>query len=59
MKRSLEVWRFDGSPQLLINVFSGKGTDFENKLDCSIFEDAVSLAQAKGIQITCKAISEG
>jgi hypothetical protein len=49
----------DGAPQLLINVFSGKGLDPDNKLDCSIFEDKLALAEQAGVQIQCKLIGEG
>jgi len=45
-------------PQVLINVFTARHSDPNNLLDCGIFEDALSKAQAAPIQIHCKVIGE-
>jgi hypothetical protein len=47
-----------GAPQMLINVFSGEGLNPDNKLDCGIFQDALTLAEQNGVQIACKVIGE-
>lgn len=47
-----------GDPQMLINVFSGAGLNPDNKIDCSLFEDRLALAEQQGIQIKCKLIGE-
>jgi hypothetical protein len=45
-------------PQVLINVVSARHSDPDNLLDCGIFEDDVTKAQARPIQIACKVIGE-
>lgn len=47
-----------GDPQMLINVFSGEGLNPDNKIDCSLFEDRLALAEQQGVQIKCKLIGE-
>jgi len=48
----------DGAPQMLINVFSGEGTNPDNKLMCDIFQDRLALAEQSGVKIGCKLIGE-
>ena len=40
-------------PEVLINVVSGRRSSPDNLLACTVFEDSVYLAAAKGIQIQC------
>jgi hypothetical protein len=58
LNQSLFVDIQGGTPQLLINVFSGEGLNPDNKLDCSLFQDRLALAEQSGIQIACKLIGE-
>ena len=46
----------DRKPEVLINVVSGRRTDPNNLLDCTVFEDSVYLAASQGIRITCDLI---
>jgi hypothetical protein len=48
----------DGPPQVNINVFSGVGVTPANKLNCTMFQDNLSVAEAKGVQISCTLTSE-
>lgn len=46
------------SPQLLINVFSGRKSSKNNLLDCGIFEGTLESVQERSIPISCKLIGE-
>lgn len=48
----------DGKEQVLINVFTGRRSSQDNLITCDIFQDDVKLAQANGVKIACKMISE-
>ena len=48
----------DGKETVLINVYSGRRSNANNLLECDMFEDDVKLAEANGIHIGCKLISE-
>ncbi|GJD55525.1 hypothetical protein [Methylobacterium dankookense] len=41
-----------------INVFSARKAAPDNLLDCDLFDDAVAVARAKPIAITCRLIGE-
>jgi hypothetical protein len=41
-----------------INVFSARKAAPDNLLDCDLFDDAVAIARAKPIAITCRLIGE-
>ncbi len=47
-----------GEPQVNINVYSGRHSSENNLIDCDFFEDAVSMAASKPIQLHCKLIGE-
>ena len=47
-----------GTPQVLINVISGRHSSPDNLLDCDIFQDAITVAAKAPIQIHCKLIGE-
>ena len=48
----------DGKEQVLINVFTGRRSSQDNLIACDIFQDDVKLAEANGVKIACKLISE-
>jgi hypothetical protein len=52
------AWVRDRAVQVNINVFSARLSGPNNYLDCGLFEDAVTVARAKPIQIACKLIGE-
>ena len=45
-------------PQVLINVYTARKASPDNLIDCGIFQDDVTKAQAAPIQIACKVIGE-
>ena len=45
-----------GKPRVLINVVSARHAAPDNLLDCGIFEDDITVAQAKTPRITCDLI---
>jgi hypothetical protein len=47
-----------GPPQVNINVLSGVGVTPANKLDCTLFQDNLSVAEQQGVQVSCTAIGE-
>lgn len=51
-------WVVGGAAQININVFSARKSGPDNLLDCDLFEDAVTVAEAKPIAIACKLIGE-
>lgn len=49
----------DATVTVLVNVYSARRTPSEdNYLDCGIFQDNVTLAQEKPVEIACKLIEE-
>lgn len=46
----------DGEPLVLVNVYTARKVAKDNLLDCGIFEDKVTKAQAAPIPIACKLI---
>lgn len=51
-------WIKPGTASILINVYSARKSTDDNLLDCTIFQDTVTLANAKPIEIACKLIGE-
>lgn len=48
----------EGDLQLNVNVFSGRRSSDDNLLDCDYFQDALRVAIAKPLRITCRMIAE-
>jgi hypothetical protein len=48
----------DRKPEVLINVVSGRRTDPNNLLRCTVFEDSVYLAASQGVHVTCDLIGD-
>ncbi|MCE1235736.1 MAG: hypothetical protein LWW93_05195 [Hyphomicrobiales bacterium] len=51
-------WIKPGAASVLINVYSARKAADDNLLDCGIFQDTVTLANSKPIEIACKLIGE-
>ena len=51
-------WVKDQTPEVLINVYTARLKTADNLLDCGVFQDQLSAARAKTIQIACKLIGE-
>ncbi len=47
-----------GEPQINVNVYSARLSGPDNLLDCGLFEDAVSVAEANPVTVACKLIGE-
>lgn len=47
-----------GEVRLLINVYSGRRNSEDNVIDCGIFDDLLTLATQKPIEINCSLIGE-
>lgn len=47
-----------GEVRLLINVYSGRRSSEDNVIDCGIFDDLLTLATQKTIEINCSLIGE-
>jgi hypothetical protein len=45
-------------PEVNINVFSGRKSSPDNLLDCSIFQDAISIASKSPVTIRCRWLTE-
>jgi hypothetical protein len=44
--------------RVLINAYTARTVLSDNILDCGLFDDAISVARAQGISLTCKLIEE-
>jgi len=47
-----------GTPQVNINVYSGRRSSSDNLLDCGMFQDTLEIAVRTPIEVSCKLISE-
>lgn len=51
-------WAHAETAGILINVYSARRAVDDNILDCGLFQDTVTLAKSKPIEIACKLIGE-
>ncbi len=51
--KALAEWVAGGAARANVNVYSARFTDENNILNCGIFEDAVTVAQAAAPRIDC------
>ncbi len=51
-------WVKDRAVAVNVNVFSARLSDPNNLLDCGLFDDKVTIARSKPVQIACKLIGE-